>query len=289
MFADRFPPRLARPRVVRAFLATGLGLSVLFAFSTAAGASTAPGDPAGPKPTVVLVHGSWADASGWNDVSKRLQHDGYPVLAPANPLRGLAYDAAYLGSILDTLPGPVILVAHSYGGAVITNAAAGRANVVALVYIAAMIPDADEDLIAGISRFPGSLVVPPGAPGATLIARPFPLPGGGTGIDTYLDAGPFRRIFAADVDAGTAALMAAAQRPLALSIFQDRSQAAAWRTIPSWALVATADNTIGTDNVRFMAQRATTNVVEVDSSHVAMISKPGVVADLIRAADRATR
>ena len=288
MFADRFPPRLARPRVVRAFLATGLGLSVLFAFSTAAGASTARGNAAGPKPTVVLVHGAWADASGWNDVSKRLQRDGYPVLAPANPLRGLAYDAAYLGSILDTIQGPVVLVAHSYGGAVITNAAAGRANVVALVYIAGFIPDQDEDLLPLLTQFPGSEIVPPGLPGATLIARPYPLPGGGTGIDTYIDAGPFRRIFAADVDAGTAALMAAAQRPLAASIFEDRSQAAAWRTIPSWALVATADNVIGTDNVRFMARRATTHVVEVDSSHVAMIAKPGVVAELIRTAARAT-
>ena len=239
--------------------------------------------------TVVLVHGAWADASGWNDVIRRLQGDGYPVLAPANPLRGLAYDAAYISSILDTLPGPVILGAHSYGGAVITNAAAGHANVVALVYVAAMIPDQDEDLLPLLTQFPGSLVVPPGAPGATLVARPYPLPGGGTGVDTDIDAGPFRRIFAADVDAGTAAVLAASQRALSASIFQDRSQAAAWRTIPSWALVATADNTIGTDNVRFMARRATNNVVEVNSSHAAMISKPGVVADLIRTADRATR
>jgi pimeloyl-ACP methyl ester carboxylesterase len=238
--------------------------------------------------TVVLVHGAWADASGWNDVIRPLQRDGYTVLAPANPLRGLAFDAAYISSILDTLQGPVILVAHSYGGAVITNAAAGHANVVALVYIAGFIPDADEDLLPLLTQFPGSLVVPPGLPGATLIARPYPQPGGGTGIDTYIDAGPFRRIFCADVDAGTAAVLAAAQRPLSASIFQDRSQAAAWRTIPSWALVATADNTIGTDNVRFMAKRATTNVVEVDSSHAAMISNPGAVADLIRAAARAT-
>jgi pimeloyl-ACP methyl ester carboxylesterase len=244
--------------------------------------------PTTTTPRIVLVHGAYADASGWNDVIKRLQRDGYPVLAPANPLRGLAADAAYLGSILDTLEGPVILVAHSYGGAVTTNAAAGRANVVALVYVSALIPDEGEPLIKVLTQFPGSEIVPPGLPGATLIGRPYPLPGGGAGIDTYIDAGPFRRIFAADVDADTAAVLAAAQRPLSLSIFQDTSQAAAWRTIPAWALVATADNTIGTDNVRFMAKRATTNVVEVDSSHVAMISQPGVVADLVRSAARAT-
>jgi pimeloyl-ACP methyl ester carboxylesterase len=288
MIADSFTDRATRSRILRAVLPAILSLSVLLAFAADAAADV-PSTNSGAKPTVVLVHGAWADASGWNGVIKRLQRDGYPVLAPANPLRGLAFDAAYLGSVLDTLQGPVILVAHSYGGAVATNAAAGRANVAALVYVSGMIPDADEPLIDGITRFPGSLVVPPGLPGATLIARPFPLPGGGADIDTYLDPGPFRRIFAADVDAGAAAVMAAAQRPLALSSFQDVSRAAAWRTIPTWALVATADFTIGTDNVRFMAKRATTNVVEVNASHVAMISKPGAVADLIRAADRATR
>jgi pimeloyl-ACP methyl ester carboxylesterase len=289
MIADSFTKRGTRTRVVRAMLAAILSLSVLLAFSVAAAAAPPESGKRGPKPTVVLVHGAWADASGWNDVSKRLQRDGYTVLAPANPLRGLAYDAAYIGSVLDTIQGPVVLVGHSYGGAVITNAAAGRANVVALVYIAAMIPAEGEDLVDLVSRFPGSEIVPPGLPGATLIARPYPLPGGGTGVDTYIDAGPFRRIFAADVDAGTAALMAAAQRPFEVSIFGDRTQAAAWRTIPSWALVAKGDKTIGTDNVRFMARRATTNVVEVNASHVAMISKPGVVADLIQTADRATR
>ena len=288
MFADRFPPRIAQPRVVRAFLATGLGLSVLFAFGTTAGASTAPGNPAGPKPTVVLVHGAWADASGWNDVSKRLQRDGYTVIAPANPLRGLASDVAYLGSILDTIEGPVILVGHSYGGAVVTNAAAGRPNVKALVYIAAFIPDAGEDLGTLIGRYPGSQIVPPGYPGANLIPRPYPLPGGGTGIDTYIDAGAFRRIFAADVDAGIVVAMAAGQRPFEAHILEEQSQTAAWRTIPSWALVAKADNVIGTDNVRFMAQRANAEIVEIDASHAVMVSRPGVVVELIQAAARAT-
>jgi pimeloyl-ACP methyl ester carboxylesterase len=288
MILKTFPWPATRPLVSRAILAGFLGLSVLFALVSSAGAALAIDKYSGVKPTVVLVHGAWADASGWSDVIKRLQRDGYPVIAPANPLRGLASDSAYLGSILDTISGPIVLVGHSYGGAVITNAAAGRPNVKALVYIAAFIPDTDEDLVTQLSRYPGSQIVPPGFPGATLIPRPYPLPGGGTGIDTYIDAGPFRRIFAGDVDANTAAVMAASQRPIAAAILQEKTQAAAWHTIPSWALVATADNAIGTANVRFMAQRAHATIVEVNASHVAMISKPGVVADLIRTAAKAT-
>src|SRR5262245_60354907 len=162
MSAARFTARPARSRVLRALLPAALSLSVLLAFATVADAADLPARQSGPKPTVVLVHGAWADASGWNDVIRRLHGDGDPVLAPANPLRGLASDAAYISSILDTLPGPVVLVAHSYGGAVITNAAAGHANVVALVYIAAFIPDANEDLLPLLTQFPGSQVVPPG-------------------------------------------------------------------------------------------------------------------------------
>jgi pimeloyl-ACP methyl ester carboxylesterase len=243
---------------------------------------------ASPKPTVVLVHGAFADASGWNDVIHRLQHDGYPVLAPANPLRGVVSDAAYVASVLDTLTGPVVLVGHSYAGAVITNAAVNHPGVRALVYVAAFVPDQDEDGLTMVSRFPGSQVVPPGLPNATLVGRPAPLLTGGTGIDLYLDPDTFRQIFAADVSAETAAAMAATQRPIADAVFSDKSGVPAWKTIPSWAVVATGDHVIGTANVRFMAQRAGARITEVDASHAVMISQPQAVADVIEAAAAAT-
>src|SRR5215212_9693338 len=237
--------------------------------------------PAGPKPTVVLVHGAFADASGWNDVIDRLQKDGYPVLAPANPLRGVASDAAYIASVLDTLTGPIVLVGHSYAGAVITNAAINHPAVGALVYVAAFAPEQDEDGLTMVSRFPGSQIVPPGLPDATLVGRPAPLLTGGTGIDLYIDPARFRQIFAADLPAKTAAEMAAAQRPLADVVFSDKSGVPAWKTIPSWAVVATGDNVIGAANVRFMAQRAGARITEVNASHAVMVSQPKVVAEVI--------
>jgi pimeloyl-ACP methyl ester carboxylesterase len=243
---------------------------------------------ASPKPTVVLVHGAFADASGWYDVIHRLQKDGYPVLAPANPLRGVASDAAYIASILDTLPGPIVLVGHSYAGAVITNAAVNHPGVSALVYLAAFAPEQDEDGLTMVSRFPGSQIVPPGLPDATLVARPAPLLTGGTGIDLYIDLARFRQIFAADVSAEIAAEMGAAQRPIADVVFSDKSGVPAWKTIPSWAVVATGDNVIGAANVRFMAQRAGAQITEVNASHAVMVSQPEVVADVIEAAAAAT-
>jgi pimeloyl-ACP methyl ester carboxylesterase len=236
------------------------------------------------KPTVVLVHGAWGDATAWDGVIRRLHADGYTVIAPANPLRGLASDAAYIASVLDTVPGPVVLVGHSYGGAVITNAATGKANIKALVYIAAFAPEEGEDTGAAIARNPGSLIVPPGLPGATTTGRPYPLPGGGVGIDVYINADRFREIFVGDVPEETAAVMAAAQRPASVALLQEKSGVPAWKTIPSWALVATGDNTIGTANVRFMAERAGARIVEVDASHAALVSRPAEVADLIRTA-----
>ena len=239
---------------------------------------------ASPKPTVVLVHGAFADASGWNEVIDRLQKDGYPVLAPANPLRGIASDAAYIASVLDTLTGPIVLVGHSYAGAVITNAAINHPGVSALVYVAAFAPEQDEDGLTMVSRFPGSQIVPPGQPGATLVGRPAPLPTGGIGIDLYIDPARFGQIFAADLPAKTAAEMAAAQRPLADVVFLDKSGVPAWKSIPSWAVVATGDNVIGAANVRFMAQRAGARITEVNASHAVMVSQPKVVADVIEAA-----
>jgi len=237
--------------------------------------------PVRPKPTIVLVHGAWADASSWNRVTERLQREGYTVLAPANPLRGMTSDGAYMASVLAGVPGPIVLVAHSYGGAVITNAATGNPNVKALVYVAAFIPDAGETA-ADLLKFPGSLIVVPPSPEATVTARPFP-----GGLDFYVDAGPFREIYAAEHPAEETALMAAAQRPLAAAAFTDASGPPAWKTIPSWALVATQDNTIGTANTRFMANRAApSHTVEVAAAHAVLLSQPQAVVDLIEEAVR---
>jgi pimeloyl-ACP methyl ester carboxylesterase len=234
-----------------------------------------------PQPSIVLVHGAWADASSWNRVTKRLQPKGYTVTALPNPLRGITSDSAYIASVLATLPGPIVLVAHSYGGAVITNAAAGNQNVRALVYVAGFIPDEGETAF-DLLKFPGSLIVVPPSPDATVTARPFP-----GGVDFYVNADPFHKIFAADLPTDKAALMAATQRPLAAAAFTDVSGASAWKTIPSWALVATQDNTIGTANTRFMAQRAVaSHTVEIDASHAVLVSQPQAVVDLIEEAVR---
>ncbi len=254
------------------------GLSSLF---IAGATQVAASQQMSQKPTIVLVHGAFADASSWNRVAKRLKHEGYTVIAPANPLRGTTSDSAYVASVLATVPGPIVLVAHSYGGAVITNAATGNPNVKALVYVAALIPDAGE-IGSDLLKFPGSLLVLPDSPDATVTARPFP-----GGVDFYVNAGPFRKIFAADLPPEKAALLAAAQRPLALAAFTDASGPPAWKTIPSWALVATHDNTIGTANTRFMAQRAApSHTVEIDASHAVLLSHPDAVVDLIHKAVR---
>ncbi|MFJ4988166.1 alpha/beta fold hydrolase [Streptomyces sp. NPDC088732] len=231
------------------------------------------------KPTVVLVHGAFADSSSWNGVVTRLEREGYPVLAAANPLRDLAGDVAYVSSVLDSIPGPVVLVGHSYGGAVITDAAAGHANVKALVYIAAFAPDQGESALGITSEYPGSQLPP------SLVVRPFP----GGGQDAYIDPAAFRKVFAADVPARETRLMAAAQRPVAVGALAAPSSAPAWRTIPSWYLVADADQAIPPAAERAMAQRAHSHTVTVrGASHAVSVSHPGAVADLVEAAARAT-
>jgi pimeloyl-ACP methyl ester carboxylesterase len=229
-----------------------------------------------PRPTVVLVHGAFADASGWNDVAARLVRDGYPVLAPANPLRGVAADSAYLASVLATLSGPLVLVAHSYGGIVVTNAAVGNANVTALVYVAAFAPDAGDTLPGLQYRFPGSRITP-----EALDFRPH-----GTGADAYIKKDIFRDAFAGDVAEPRADLMWIGQRPLDARAFEEPSGAPAWRTVPSWYLVARNDRVIPAEAQRFMARRAGAKVTEVHASHVAMVSQPAATADLIKRAAR---
>jgi pimeloyl-ACP methyl ester carboxylesterase len=241
----------------------------------AAQAHTGPGSKQ--KPTVVLVHGAFADASGWNDVGALLIRAGYPVIAPANPLRSVAADSAYLASVLASLSGPLVLAAHSYGGIVVTNAAAGNANVKALVYVAAFVPDQGETLLGLQTRYPGSRLNE-----AALDFRPY---GDGL-VDGYIKKEVFRDVFAGDVPRGTTDLMWAGQRPADARTLGEPSGAPAWKTIPSWYLVARNDQVLPAAAQRFMAQRAGAQVQEVSASHVAMISQPAVTADLIKRAAR---
>ncbi|WP_433243472.1 alpha/beta fold hydrolase [Actinomadura nitritigenes] len=256
--------------------------AALLAPAGSAGAASGHADKA--KPTVVLVHGGFADASGWNGVIKRLQHDGYTTIAPANPLRGIPTDAAYIASVLKSVKGPIVLVGHSYGGAVITNAAGGDPNVKALVYVAAFAPDTGEQLGPLLDKYPGSLI------GSSVQPVPYPQPDGGTGTDLYLTPDKFRAAFAADLPASTTRLMQAEQRPFAAAALTDTTKAAAWHTIPSYGLVAGNDKAIPPALERFFYQRAhARKVIEVPgSSHVPMISHPGVTARFIETAANAT-
>ena len=247
-----------------------LGLLLTFPLGAAGAAH---GDPtsARPKPTIVLVHGGWADASSWNAVTQRLQDDGYTVIAPANPLRGVQTDSAYLSSVLATITGPIILVAHSYGGVLITNAATGNPNVKAFVYVAAFAPDLGETVGQILAMNPGSQAAPP-----NLTFRSYP-----GGVDVYITPSAFHSVFCADLRAKTAAVMAANQRPIEAAALGEPSGAPAWKTIPSFYLVASNDQAIPPATERFMAKRAGATTVEIASSHVAMISHPAVVTDLI--------
>ncbi|MET8751049.1 alpha/beta hydrolase [Streptomyces sp. NPDC004667] len=253
--------------------------------ATSAAPATVPAaaDRHGPKPTIVLVHGAFADASSWSGTIRRLQRAGYPVLAPANPLRGLAADTAYLRSVLAAVEGPVVLVGHSYGGAVISGAALGDIRVKALVYIAAFTPDKGESAAELAAKFPGSTL------GDTVNPRSYPLPGGGTGTELVIERAQFHRQFAADVPAADAAVMAATQRPVATAALEEKAGEAAWKTIPSWALIVTADKNIPPAAERWMARRAGSHITEVDASHAVAVSRPAVVADVILDAVVATR
>jgi pimeloyl-ACP methyl ester carboxylesterase len=232
------------------------------------------------SPTVVLIHGAFADASGWGGVITRLTAAGYATYAPANPLRSVSGDAAYIRSFLSTIEGDVVLVGHSYGGAVITNAAVGAANVKALVYIAAFALDEGEP--AGAALGLGSDGPPPDLAQIVDI-RPFPDAGEGN-ADAYLKLEVFHQGFCQDLPDELAAIMAVSQRPAALASLGEPSGPPAWKTIPSWYLVASSDGVIPPAAERFMGARAGSTVVEIESSHVAMISHPDEVTALIQQA-----
>jgi pimeloyl-ACP methyl ester carboxylesterase len=246
-------------------------------------ASASPSHRSGPKPTIVLVHGDWADGSSWNAVMERLQDRGYEVVAPANPLRGPATDAPYLAAYLQTIPGPIVLVAHSYGGFVVTNAATGNPNVKALVYIDAFVPDTGQTL-AELAA--GSCLDPAVAFDAV------PVPGGT--VDLYLrheangSYPGYAKCFANGVDRDEAALLEAAQRPAAVDQFGQPSGPPAWEAIPSWSLIGTADRVITPAQQRIMSTNAGARISTVNAGHLSLVTRPGTVSDLIETAARAT-
>jgi pimeloyl-ACP methyl ester carboxylesterase len=230
----------------------------------------------GSRPTIVLVHGAFADGSSWNGVVERLQQQGYTVVAPANPLRGVAADSAYIASRVNQIDGPVLLVGHSYGGAVITNAATNANNVVGLVYVAAFAPDKGETLSEVESHSKDSVL------NTALMPLKYPTgQGEKTAVEFAVDPAKFHDVFAADLPAEQAAVMAATQRPAAELAFSEPNGKPAWKNLPSWAVVATDDKAAGTDVVRSEAERAGAKITEVEGSHVIMISQPEVVTDVI--------
>jgi pimeloyl-ACP methyl ester carboxylesterase len=231
--------------------------------------------PAASKPTIVLVHGAFADSSGWNDVVSKLQARGYVVTAVANPLRSVKSDAEYLQSALKAIPEPVVLVGHSYGGLVISNAVNGNKNVKALVYVAAYAPEPGESASALSTRFPGR------TSGAL---APVELPGGGK--DLYVQRDKFRALFAADVPELTTRQMASTQRPVTEAALNEPSAASAWKTTPSYFIYGSDDRTIPAAAHAFMAERAQPKetVAVKGASHVVMISNPDAVANIIERA-----
>jgi pimeloyl-ACP methyl ester carboxylesterase len=232
----------------------------------------------GNTPTVVLVHGAFADASSWSAVIADLHATGFDVIAPAVALQSLAEDADYVASVADQFNGPVLLVGHSYGGAVITVAGAHARNTVGLVYIAALAPEAGESSIDATRGFPDTLL-----PQSLRPAR-FRNRNREAATELYLKLDAFHATLAADTPERDATIAAICQRPVAATALDEKAQAAAWKTLPSWYLVTTADRAIHPDAQRFMAHRAHARTVEVDASHAVARSQPAAVAELIRAA-----
>ncbi|WP_243074053.1 alpha/beta fold hydrolase [Microbacterium sp. SS28] len=272
--------RSKRRLALGAVAATALALLVGAAALPASADPVAAARPSAPKPTVVLVHGAFADSSGWAVVGTALQAEGYPVIAFSNPLRGLTYDAEYLRQFLSTLSGPVVLVGHSYGGALITNAATGNPNVKSLVYIAAYALDEGESVAAANELGGGHSTVI-----EHLVVRPYP-GAPENDADAYIDPAVFPELFAGDLPLIVAKNMAASQRPGSFASLLTPSGVPAWKTIPSWYLVASQDRIIPPEAERAMAARAGSTVVEIKSSHVPMLSQPGKVISLIKAASK---
>jgi pimeloyl-ACP methyl ester carboxylesterase len=229
------------------------------------------------KPTIVLVHGAFAESSSWNGVIGLLEKDGYTVIAAANPLRGVRSDADAVAGVVASIKTPVVLVGHSYGGSVISEAAVGQPNVKSLVYVAAFAPDTGETASALSAKFPGSTL-------GAAIAAPVSLPGRGN--DLYIRRDKFRAQFAADVSEADAKLMAATQRPITEAALNEASTVPAWKNVPSWFVYGDQDRNIPAAAIAWMAERAhAKQSVEVKgASHVVMVSHPDAVAKVIESA-----
>ena len=264
------------------FIACGAGLLLAALGPAAYGSSGGEARGTSPKPTVVLVHGAWADASSWSGEVDRLQRAGYVVRAIDNPLRGLTSDAEEVKDFLSTINGPIVLVGHSYGGAVITNAAAGNPNVKALVYVDAAAPDVGETN-GQLSGKTSALSAPPATWSDSV-----PYAGAPAGaVELYLKETVFLRNFAPDLPARTDRRLWASQRPAATAAFDTPSTAAAWKTIPSWYVIGMKDQIITPESELAMARRAHSHILEVPGgSHLTLISHPDAVTNEILAAAR---
>jgi len=270
-------------RTITAAAAVPVAAGALLAVTATGSSATTTGETGRTKPTIVLVHGAFADGASWSAVIDRLQRDGYPVVATANPLRGLRSDSAYLRSVLKSIKGPKILVGHSYGGSVISQTAPGDKDVKALVFVASFLLKPGESTGELANKYPGNTL------GKNLISTSYPLPGGGTAQELTIRQDRYHKHFAADVPAHTARILAAGQRPAAVAALEEKATKAGWKTIPSYVLIAGKDRAIPLKAQRFMAKRAgATTVTLKNASHAVAVSQPGAVADLIRRAARET-
>jgi pimeloyl-ACP methyl ester carboxylesterase len=280
--------RPVQRRVTYRWLTIGLALIAALAITLTTSqsrAKTRTGTATSARPTVVLVHGAWASGAVWNGVIGRLQSAGYTVDAPPNPLRSLKGDAATIADFLKTINGPIILVGHSYGGAVITNAAKGNRNVKALVYVDAFAPAEGESALGLDSIKPGSAL---GA-GPTKVFDFVPFPGARKGdAELYVKPAVFEQAFANGIPAKEGAVLAATQAPAVYSALTARSGTPAWKTIPSWYVLGTIDKAIPPAIQLFMAQRIHAHITRVRAGHLPMVANPRVVAKVITAAAKAT-
>jgi pimeloyl-ACP methyl ester carboxylesterase len=286
-------PRLTKPLVI--ILAGVLAVAGLLLANVQAGSAHAATtravrtgvttDASRTKPTIVLVHGAWADSGSWNQVIALLQRAGYTVYAPPNPLQGLATDTAALTDFLKSISGPIVLVGHSYGGEVITNAADGNSQVKALVYDDAYLPAKGENLQDLTTS--GSCFFLPSSELSTVFNF-VSYPGAPSGTDLYVKPSVFPGCFANGLPAGEAAVLAATQRGLATNAITDPSGAPAWATIPSWDIIGMKDRIVTPAEQLFMAHRAHAHITEINAPHLSMISNPGAVASVIIGAARAT-
>jgi pimeloyl-ACP methyl ester carboxylesterase len=281
------------PLVIAMIAVTGLVVVPTLAVAQANASTQRTASTTDPKPTIVLVHGGWADGSSWDQVIASLQREGYTVDAPPNPLRGLKSDSAYLASYLSTISGPIVLVGHSVGGMVISNAATGNPNVKGLVYVDAFEPAAGETVAQLTFSRPGSCLSGGGDLSNVFSFRVDPSQPPGD-FDVYLKIPPgigyagFDHCFATFVPGQQAAVLGATQRPIALDFITDPSGTPAWASTPSWAVIGTQDQVIPPAELTFMAQRANSQITYVDAGHLSMITQPGAVAHVITEAAIAT-